>query len=130
MSLEPGVVLRAVERRDGSPERVFAIDHPKAAIGAIRGPTLLNRYFPPLFAEAETTTVLHDPTERRLIVMRAVIALIVIVYLVGIGVVLSPVFQAEWNSGSASNLAASIGQALPSALAWPAGIYHSMTDHG
>jgi hypothetical protein len=33
--------------------------------------------------------------------MRAVIALIVIVYLVGVGVVLSPVFQAEWNSGSA-----------------------------
>jgi hypothetical protein len=62
--------------------------------------------------------------------MRAVIALIVIVYLVGVGVVLSPIFQAEWNSGSASNLAASIGQALPNALAWPAGVYHSMTDHG
>jgi hypothetical protein len=68
--------------------------------------------------------------EQRLIVMRAVIALIVIVYLVGVGVVLSPVFQTEWNSGSASNLAASIGQALPNALAWPVGVYHSMTDHG
>ncbi len=62
--------------------------------------------------------------------MRAVMALIVIVYLVGVGVVLSPVFQAEWNSASASNLAASVGQALPNALAWPAGVYHSMTDHG
>ncbi len=62
--------------------------------------------------------------------MRAVIALIVIVYLVGVGVVLSPVFQTEWNNGSASNLAAGVGQALPSALAWPAGIYHSMTNHG
>ena len=62
--------------------------------------------------------------------MRAVMALIVIVYLVGVGVVLSPVIQAEWSSGPASNLAASIGQALPNALAWPAGIYHSMTDHG
>ena len=62
--------------------------------------------------------------------MRAVVALIVIVYLVGVGVVLSPIFQAEWNSASASNLAASIGQALPSALAWPAGVYHSLTDHG
>lgn len=62
--------------------------------------------------------------------MRAVIALIVIVYLVGVGVVLSPVIQTERNSASASNLAASIGQALPNALAWPAGIYHNMTDHG
>ena len=62
--------------------------------------------------------------------MRAVIALIVIVYLVGVGVVLSPVIQAEWNSASASTLVASIGQALPNALAWPAGVYHSMTDHG
>ena len=62
--------------------------------------------------------------------MRAVIALIVIVYLVGVGVVLSPVIQAEWNSASGSNLAASVGQALPNALTWPAGLYHSMTDHG
>ncbi len=62
--------------------------------------------------------------------MRAVIALIVIVYLVSVGVVLSPVIRAEWNSASASNLAASIAQALPNALAWPAGVYHSMTDHG
>jgi len=62
--------------------------------------------------------------------VRALIALIVIVYLVGVGVVLSPVIQPEWKSSSASNLAASIGQALPNALAWPAGIYHSMTDHG
>ena len=90
---------------------------------------MLNGYFPPLFAEVETIIVLRQ-REQRLIVMRAVIALIVIVYLVGVGVVLSPVFQTEWNSGSASNLAASIGQALPNALAWPAGVYHSMTDHG
>ena len=62
--------------------------------------------------------------------MRAMIALIVIIYLVGVGVVLSPTFQAEWNRGTASNLAARIGQALPNALAWPAGIYHSMTNHG
>ena len=53
--------------------------------------------------------------------MRALIALIAIVYLVGVGVVLSPTVGAEWNSGTASNLAASIGQALPNALAWPEG---------
>ena len=62
--------------------------------------------------------------------MRAVIALIVIVYLVGVGVVLSPDNSSQVECASASNLAASIGQALPNALAWPAGIYHSMTDHG
>ena len=62
--------------------------------------------------------------------MRARIALIAIVYFVGVGVALSPTVQAEWNSVTASNLAASVGQALPNALAWPAGIYHSMTDHG
>jgi hypothetical protein len=62
--------------------------------------------------------------------MRALIALIVIVYLVGVGVVLSPTIQAEWNSGTTSNLFSSIGQALPNALAWPVRIYHGMTDHG
>ena len=62
--------------------------------------------------------------------MRALIALIVIVYLVGVGVVLSPTVQAEWNSGTASNFFASVGQALPNALAWPVRIYHSMTTHG
>ena len=62
--------------------------------------------------------------------MGALIALRVIIYQLGVGVVLLPTIQAEWNSASASTLAASIGQALPNALAWPAGIYHSMTDHG
>ncbi len=62
--------------------------------------------------------------------MRGLIALIAIVYLVGVGVVLSPTVQAEWNSGTASNLFASIGRALPNAPAWPAGIYHNMTTHG
>ncbi len=52
--------------------------------------------------------------------MRALIALISVVYLVGIGVVLSPAIQSEWKSGSPSSLAATIGQALPNAIAWPA----------
>ena len=62
--------------------------------------------------------------------MRALIALIVIVYLVGVGVVLSPTIQAKWNSGSASDLATSVGQALPNAVAWPARAFHSIADHG
>ncbi len=61
--------------------------------------------------------------------MRALIALIVIVYLVGVSVMLAPAIQADWNSGTASNLFASIGQALPNALAWPAVVLHT-TNHG
>jgi hypothetical protein len=37
--------------------------------------------------------------------MRALIALAVIIYLVGVGVALSPTIQAKWNSASASDLA-------------------------
>ena len=36
--------------------------------------------------------------------MRALIALIVIIYLVGVGVALSPTIQAKWNGASASEL--------------------------
>ncbi len=62
--------------------------------------------------------------------MRVLIALIVIIYLVGVGVALSPTIQAKWNGASASDLATSVGQALPNALAWPARVYHGITDHG
>ena len=62
--------------------------------------------------------------------MRALISLIVIVYLVGVGVALSPTIQAKWNSASASDLAASVGQALPNAVAWPARAFHSIADRG
>jgi hypothetical protein len=59
--------------------------------------------------------------------MRAIIALIVILYLVGVGVVLAPTIQAKWSSAPASELATSVGQALPSALMWPASAYHNIT---
>ncbi len=62
--------------------------------------------------------------------MRVLIALIVIIYLVGVGVVLAPTIQAKWNSASASDLATSVGQALPNAVTWPANFYDSMTGHG
>jgi hypothetical protein len=65
-----------------------------------------------------------------MMIMRALIALIVIVYLVGVGVVLSPTIRAKWDSAPASDLAASVGQDLPYALAWPARVYRSMTDRG
>ncbi len=62
--------------------------------------------------------------------MRVIIALIVIVYLVGVGVALSPTIQAKWNSASASDLTTSVAQALPNALAWPARAFHSIADRG
>jgi len=62
--------------------------------------------------------------------MRALIALMVIVYLVGVGVALSPTIRAKWNNALASDLAASVGQDLPYALMWPARVYRSRTDHG
>ena len=62
--------------------------------------------------------------------MRMLIALIVVVYLIGVGVALSPTIQAKWSSASASDLATSVGQALPNAVAWPARAYRSMTDRG
>jgi len=58
------------------------------------------------------------------------IAFIVIVYLVGVGVALSPRIRDKWNSAPASDLATSVEQDLPYALAWPARVYHSITDHG
>ena len=55
--------------------------------------------------------------------MRALIALIVIIYLVGVGVVLAPTVRSRWSTDTASDLAANVAQALPAALAWPAGVY-------
>jgi len=62
--------------------------------------------------------------------MRGLIALVVIIYLVGVGVVLAPAIEAKWNTVPASDFAASLGQALPYALAWPARVYRSVIDRG
>jgi hypothetical protein len=62
--------------------------------------------------------------------MRVLIALIVIVYLVGVGVALAPTIQEKWNSASAAEFANSVGQGLPYALAWPARLYRSIVDRG
>lgn len=59
--------------------------------------------------------------------MRLVLALIIIVYLVGVGVVLSPVVRSTWNAEPASALDQSVAQALPDALAWPVRAAHSVT---
>ena len=51
--------------------------------------------------------------------MRLLLAIIVIIYLVGVGVVLSPIIRATWNTEPASVLAEHVVQALPEAFAWP-----------
>jgi hypothetical protein len=58
--------------------------------------------------------------------MRLLLALIIIVYLVGVGVFLAPTVQSTWNSEAASGFAQSVAQALPDALAWPVRAFHSM----
>ncbi len=51
--------------------------------------------------------------------MRLLLALIIIIYLVGVGVVLSPIIRSGWSSEPASVLAANVAKALPDALVWP-----------
>jgi len=62
--------------------------------------------------------------------MRVFIVLMVIIYLVGIGVALSPTIEAKWRGASASDLATSVAQALPGAAAWPVRAYHSVVARG
>ena len=52
--------------------------------------------------------------------MRLLIALLVIIYLVGVGVVLAPTIEANWSTASASQLVGSVATELPRALSWPA----------
>lgn len=60
--------------------------------------------------------------------MRLLVGIVVTVYLVGVGVSLSPIFHDKWNNAPASDLVASVGQALPGALTWPARVYHDVAD--
>ncbi|WP_413991535.1 hypothetical protein ACMDCR_05410 [Labrys okinawensis] len=60
--------------------------------------------------------------------MRGIITLLIIVYLVGVGVELAPVVQAQWNSGTAADFASSVAHALPDAMAWPVKVYRNLTN--
>ena len=55
--------------------------------------------------------------------MRLLIGLIVMVYLVGVGVALAPVFQNNWNQITAAQTSAIVAQAVPGALLWPVVVY-------
>jgi hypothetical protein len=58
--------------------------------------------------------------------MRLLLAVIIIIYLIGVGVVLAPTVQSRWNSEPASTFTESIAQALPDALAWPVRVAHNV----
>jgi hypothetical protein len=60
--------------------------------------------------------------------MRLLLALILIAYLVGVGVAISPTIRTQWNGAPASELVASVAQELPNALAWPARSFHAIDD--
>ena len=60
--------------------------------------------------------------------MRSLFSLIVIIYLIGIGVMLAPTFRTSWTTVPASQLAASVVQELPNAVAWPVAVYHRLAD--
>jgi hypothetical protein len=62
--------------------------------------------------------------------MRLLISLIVIVYLVGVGVALSPTIRSNWNTASASDLATTVGRELPNAVTWPAKAFHTIANRG
>lgn len=60
--------------------------------------------------------------------MRMIIALLVIVYLIGVGVVLAPTVSGKWNSGTPAELSTSVVQQVPTAFAWPVTAYRRMMD--
>jgi hypothetical protein len=59
--------------------------------------------------------------------MSTLIALLLIIYLAGVAVVLTPLVQADWNNVPASEFAADVARHMPRALAWPEAAYRSMT---
>jgi len=60
--------------------------------------------------------------------MRLLIGLLIVIYLVGVGVELSPTIQTKWSGASASELVASVVQELPDAMAWPTSLLRRLTD--
>ena len=60
--------------------------------------------------------------------MRMLVAILVIVYLVGVGVQLSPTIESKWSSATAPELVSSVAEALPAAAAWPARAYHTVVE--
>jgi len=62
--------------------------------------------------------------------VRVLIALIVIVYFIGVGVALAPPIRANWSSATAAEFAVRIAQDLPYTLTWPAWVFRSLSNRG
>ena len=62
--------------------------------------------------------------------MRLLISLMVIIYIVGVDVMLSPTVRVTWNATPASSFTTSVADALPNAIAWPVRAFHSIIDRG
>jgi hypothetical protein len=60
--------------------------------------------------------------------MRALVALLLVVYLIGVGVVLAPTIETYWGTAPASKLVQSVSTELPRALSWPATVYRRATQ--
>jgi hypothetical protein len=60
--------------------------------------------------------------------VRGLIALILIVYFIGVGVALAPTIEANWSSATAAEFASRVAEDLPYALAWPAWVLRSSTS--
>jgi hypothetical protein len=69
--------------------------------------------------EARICLIGRGPSDDSDLKMRLLLAIIVIIYLVGVGTVLSPIIRSTWNSEPASVLAERVIQALPDAFTWP-----------
>jgi hypothetical protein len=61
--------------------------------------------------------------------MRAIIGILLVIYLIGVGVELAPTIKANWNNDPSSQFFASVATEMPRALAWPAAVYHRAIAH-
>jgi hypothetical protein len=56
--------------------------------------------------------------------MRAIILLVAMIYIAGVGVALAPTIQGEWYSGTAADFTGNVVRALPDAAKWPVRVFH------
>jgi hypothetical protein len=59
--------------------------------------------------------------------VRSLVGIILIVYLIGVGVELSPIFRTGWYSSTAAELSVNLLNAIPDAFAWPVHVYRKLT---
>ncbi|MDQ0468905.1 hypothetical protein [Labrys wisconsinensis] len=62
--------------------------------------------------------------------MRWLFSSLMIVYLTGVAVQLSPIVGEQWDSVPASRLVASVADEIPSAVSWPVRAYESLRGRG